>query len=74
MLDLDEALQNLAAVDKRKADLIELLYFGGLTQAEAAAALQISEATVQRDLKLAKVWLYRAINESATDAQSAGAD
>ena len=74
LLDLDEALQNLAAVDKRKADLIELLYFGGLTQAEAAAALQISEATVQRDLKLAKVWLYRAINESATDAQSAGAD
>jgi RNA polymerase sigma-70 factor (ECF subfamily) len=44
--DLDEALRNLARIDQRKADLIELLYFGGLTQAEAATALRISEPTV----------------------------
>ena len=71
MLDLDEALQSLAAIDKRKADLIELLYFGGLNQAEAAEALQISEATVQRDLKLAKVWLYRALNQPPDASQAA---
>ena len=65
MLDLDEALQNLAQIDKRKADLVELLYFGGLNQAEAAAVLQISEATVQRDLKMAKAWLYRALKRAS---------
>lgn len=56
LLDLDEALQNLAAIDKRKADVVELFYFGGLSQTEAAAALQISEATVQRDLRMADAW------------------
>ena len=71
LLDLDEALQSLAAIYKRKADLIELLYFGGLNQAEAAEALQISEATVQRDLKLAKVWLYRALNQPPDASQAA---
>jgi RNA polymerase sigma factor (TIGR02999 family) len=64
LLDLDEALQDLAQLDKRKADLVELLYFGGLTQTEAAIALQVSEATVQRDLKMAKAWLYRALNQT----------
>lgn len=68
LLDLDEALKNLAEVDQRKADLVELLYFGGMNQSEAAAALGISEATVQRDLRLAKAWLYRALNQSATSA------
>jgi RNA polymerase sigma factor (TIGR02999 family) len=73
LLDLDEALQNLAAIDKRKADLVELMYFGGLNQAEAAEALQISEATVQRDLKLAKAWLYRALNQVPEGAQGSDA-
>lgn len=65
LLDLDEALKSLAEIDKRKADLVELLYFGGLSQAEAAEALHISEATVQRDLKMAKAWLYRALNQAS---------
>lgn len=68
LLDIDEALQNLAAIDKRKADLVELLYFGGLSQAEAAAALHVSEATVHRDMRMAKAWLYRALNQSAQTA------
>lgn len=59
ILDLDEALQRLAAQDQRKSDLIELLFFGGLTYDEAAAALKISPATVHRELTLAKAWLYR---------------
>ena len=62
LLDLDHALEDLAAIDKRKADVVQLTYFGGLNQAETAAALEISEATVQRDLKLAKAWLHRALN------------
>jgi RNA polymerase sigma-70 factor, ECF subfamily len=59
ILELDEALQRLAALDQRKSELIELLFFGGLTYDEAAAALKISPATVHRELKLAKAWLYR---------------
>jgi RNA polymerase sigma factor (TIGR02999 family) len=68
LLDLDEALQNLSLVDQRKADLVELLYFGGMNQAEAAEALQVSEATVQRDLRMAKAWLYRALSQKSQDA------
>lgn len=67
ILDLDEALQNLATFDPRKADLIELVYFGGMTQTEAAVFMDVSEATVQRDLRLAKAWLYRALNQTAPD-------
>ena len=65
LLDLDDALRSLAEIDRRKADLVELLYFGGLNQSEAAAALNISEATVQRDLRMAKAWLYRELNQTA---------
>ncbi len=70
LIDLDEALQNLAQVDQRKADLIELIYFGGMTQPEAAAALGVSEGTVQRDLRLAKAWLYRALSDTQRAADS----
>ena len=53
------ALDRLSAKDARKGSIIELLVFGGLTYEEAAAILGISEATLHRDLKLAKAWLYR---------------
>jgi RNA polymerase sigma-70 factor, ECF subfamily len=59
VLDLDEALQRLATLDERKSDIIQLLFFGGLTYDEAAVALDISPATVHRELKLAKAWLHR---------------
>jgi RNA polymerase sigma-70 factor, ECF subfamily len=59
IVELDEALKLLAKHDQRKAELIELLFFGGLTYEEAAEALNISPATVHRELKLAKAWLYR---------------
>jgi RNA polymerase sigma factor (TIGR02999 family) len=59
ILELDDALQRLAAQDSRKSELVELLFFGGLTYDEAAAALKISPATVHRELTLAKAWLYR---------------
>jgi len=57
--DLDESLSRLETLDARKAKVIELLFFGGMTYAETAAALGISEATVHRELKMAKAWLYR---------------
>ena len=57
MLELDEALKRLALQDPRKSELIELLFFGGLTYDEAAAALKISPTTVHRELTLAKAWL-----------------
>jgi len=58
LVELDDALQRLAAIDKRKSDVVELVFFGGLTYEETAAALGISEATVHRDLRMAKAWLY----------------
>jgi len=65
LVELDEALKRLAAQDQRKSDLIELLFFGGLTYDEAAAALQVSPATVHRDLTLAKAFLYRELGQGA---------
>ena len=56
---LDDSLNRLAAHDPRKSQVIELLFFGGLTYDEAAAALGISKATVHRELRMAKAWLHR---------------
>jgi len=57
VLDLDVALTRLARQDERKARLIELTYFGGMNAEEAASVLEISTATVNRELKLARAWL-----------------
>ena len=57
ILDLDRALNELAELDERKAQAIELSYFGGLTDAEVAEALAVSEPTVKRDLRSARAWL-----------------
>jgi RNA polymerase sigma factor (TIGR02999 family) len=62
ILELDEALQRLATHDERKGALVELLFFGGLTYDEAAAALKISPATVHRELTMAKAWLHRELS------------
>jgi len=62
ILELDDALNRLTEVDERKARLIELTYFGGLTYDDAAEALSISPATVHRELRLAKAWLYNELN------------
>ena len=57
LVALDEALKALAAVDERKSLVVELRFFGGLTEVEIAEALQISPETVRRDWRLAKAWL-----------------
>jgi RNA polymerase sigma factor (TIGR02999 family) len=57
VLDLDEALRRLDAVDPRQCRLVECRYFGGLTLEESAAALDVSLATAKRELRLARAWL-----------------
>ncbi len=59
LLRLDEALNALAAVDPRQAKVVELRFFGGLTEEETAEALGVSSDTVLRDWKKAKLWLWR---------------
>jgi len=71
LLELNDAMERLAVFDKRKSELVELLFFGGLTYDEAAGALQISPATVHRELKLAKAWLYQALNDPLPDSRNA---
>jgi len=59
LLDLDDALQTLSALDERKARVVELRFFGGLTIEEAAEALGVGHATAERDWKFAKAWLAK---------------
>jgi RNA polymerase sigma-70 factor (ECF subfamily) len=59
LLVLDEALKRLAEMDRRKSEVIELRFFGGLTIEEAAQVLKVTPKTVARDWALARAWLYR---------------
>jgi RNA polymerase sigma factor (TIGR02999 family) len=59
LVALDEALTALAAVDQRKAQVVEMRFFGGLSVEETAEALHVSRDTIMRDWKLAKAWLLR---------------
>ena len=58
IVDLHEALERLAALNSRKAQVVELKYFGGLNYDEMAEVLKISPVTVRRDWEFAKLWLY----------------
>lgn len=66
IVDLDDALKALAVQDQRKADVIELRFFGGLSYEEVATALNISPATVHRELTMAKAWLHRELTRTTT--------
>ena len=57
LLELDQALQRLASHDERKARIVELHHFGGLTYPEIAELLEISTNTVERDIRMARAWL-----------------
>jgi RNA polymerase sigma factor (sigma-70 family) len=65
ILAIDAALDALARNDPRKAQVVELRFFGGLTVEETAAALKISVESVARDWKLAKMWLLRELSGGA---------
>jgi len=62
LVALDDALEDLARVDRRKSQVVELRFFGGLSVEETAEALSVSPETVMRDWRLAKVWLLREIS------------
>ena len=63
LVALDDALNSLAAFDKRKSRIIELRYFGGLSVEEAAEVLKISPRTLIREWSLAQAWLYRELSQ-----------
>jgi RNA polymerase sigma-70 factor (ECF subfamily) len=59
LLMLDDALQALALIDERQAHIVELKYFGGLSEEEVAAILSLSRATITREWQSARAWLFR---------------
>ena len=59
LLRLDEALQSLAELDPRRSQVVELRYFGGLSNEEIAGVLKVSANTVTRDWNMARAWLYQ---------------
>ena len=65
IIELHEALEQLSALDSRKAQIVELKYFGGLSYDEIAEVLKISRITVRRDWEFAKVWLYTELRNPA---------
>ncbi len=73
VLALNEALVALAAEDPRKAKVVELRFFAGLENHEVALALGVTERTVERDWRMARAWLRKALAEGA-DPGAAGAD
>jgi len=67
LLELDEALKRLEALDPRKSQVVEMRYFGGLSVEETAEALNVSTETVRRDWKLAQAWLHRELSGKKPD-------
>jgi len=63
LVAVDDALKALTKVDARKAQVVELRFFGGLTVEETAEVLKVSPETVQRDWELAKAWLLRELSQ-----------
>jgi RNA polymerase sigma-70 factor (ECF subfamily) len=71
LVALDEALTALALVDERKARIVELRFFGGLSFEETAEVLKLSKITIVREWNKAKVWLFRELNREG-EVESAG--
>ena len=67
MIRLDDALQSLAEIDPRRSRVVELRYFGGLSNEEIAETLKISPNTVTRDWNMARAWLYQELAGSEKD-------
>jgi RNA polymerase sigma-70 factor (ECF subfamily) len=65
---LDDALNQLAKLDQRQSRVVELKFFGGLTNEETAEVLKVSVGTVKSDWRDAKAWLYRELNRKGNDA------
>lgn len=65
VIAMDAAIDGLREVSDRAADLVQLRFFAGLTEAEAAKAMGISERTARREWSFARAWLFKALNDSA---------
>lgn len=63
LLSLDDALARLATLNPRQGQVVELRYFGGLTEQEVSEVLKVSPRTVRSDWSLARAWLYRELNK-----------
>ena len=71
VLSLDRALDDLAALDPRQARIVELRYFGGLSEQEVGAVLSLSRATITREWQYARAWLYRRLTSGRDPAAPA---
>jgi RNA polymerase sigma factor (TIGR02999 family) len=67
VVSLHDALEDLAQFDPRKSRIVELRFFGGLSESEIAEVLQLSARTVRREWQLARVWLYRELKQEEPD-------
>ena len=63
LLALDEALKELATLNERQAQIVEMRYFGGMNEKEIGEALEISTRTVRRDWSVARAWLFRELSK-----------
>ncbi len=66
MLELDEAMEKLQQHDQRKAKVVELLFFGGMTHKEAALVIGVSQKTIEADWYMARAWLGKQLREEPT--------
>ena len=66
LIAIDDALQALSRVDSRKAQVVELRFFGGMSVEEMAEVLKISPQSVKRDWKLARAWLLKEVAGATT--------
>jgi RNA polymerase sigma-70 factor (ECF subfamily) len=72
MIRIDDALNQLGRQDPRKARLVEMRFFGGLTAEESAAMLDLPVKVVRRELRVAQAWLQRELGQRAAHSASAG--
>jgi RNA polymerase sigma factor (TIGR02999 family) len=70
MIQIDDALNQLTLNDPRKAQLIEMRFFGGLTAEESATVLKLPVNEVRRELRVAQAWLQRELNQNSTNSHS----
>jgi RNA polymerase sigma factor (TIGR02999 family) len=63
LVSLDDALEQLAEVDPRMTRIIDLRFFGGLTEEESAAALGVSPRTIRREWRIARAWLHNRLGK-----------
>ena len=69
LVELDDALNELATFDERQSKIVEMRFFGGLSLEETAEALKISARTVQREWSLAQAWLYRELSKGVCQGE-----